>query len=135
MFGIPGRGDYRMQPVFVEDFAAMTVASVEGNEDVLTDAVGPEIYTFMELLETLKMILKSRCLILPLPPTFALAAAKAIGILMGDVMLTSDEVKGLMRNLLVSSRPPSCSTRLSEWVRQNAASVGVRYASELARRR
>jgi hypothetical protein len=71
----------------------------------------------------------------PLPPTFAWAASKIIGAIMGDVILTMDEVKGLMRNLLVSNQPPPCSTRLSEWLRQNADSIGAHYASELARRR
>jgi hypothetical protein len=40
-----------------------------------------------------------------------------------------------MRNLLVSSEPPTCPTRLSEWLRAHADSVGLHYASELARRR
>ncbi|HYB92410.1 MAG TPA: NAD(P)H-binding protein [Candidatus Binataceae bacterium] len=135
VFGMPGRGDYQMQPVFVEDFAALAVESIGGSSDVAIDAVGPETYSFAELLRMLKRILASHCVILPFPPIVALAAARAIGALLGDVMLTADEVKGLMRNLLISSRPPSCSTRLSEWLQQNADSVGVNYASELARRR
>jgi uncharacterized protein YbjT (DUF2867 family) len=135
IFGIPGRGDYRLQPVFVEDFAAKAVESIDGGADVATDAVGPEVYTFAELLKTMVDILRSRCVIVPLPPTVALAAAKAIGMLLGDVVLTADEVKGLMRNLLVSNQPPLCNTRLSDWLRQNADTVGTHYASELARRR
>lgn len=134
-FGMPGRGDYRMQPVFVEDFAAMTVEAIDGTTNVVVDAVGPEIYTFAELLGKIKRMLRSRCAIVPLPPMVALAAAKAIGLVLGDVVLTADEVKGLMRNLLVSNAPPSCSTRLSEWMEKNLASLGARYASELARRR
>lgn len=135
VFGMPGRGDYKMQPVFVEDFAALAVDSTDGDTNVAVDAVGPEIYTFAELLQTVKQIIGSRCLILPLPPLAALAAAKAIGALMGDVMLTADEVKGLMRDLLVSTQPPPCRTRLSDWLKKNAGSVGMNYASELARRR
>jgi uncharacterized protein YbjT (DUF2867 family) len=134
-FGMPGRGDYRMQPVFLEDFAAMAVGAVDDTTNVVADAVGPEIYTFAELLGKLKSVLKSRCAIVPLPPIVALAAAKAIGLVLGDVVLTADEVKGLMRNLLVSHAPPSCSTRLSEWMEKNVDSLGARYASELARRR
>jgi uncharacterized protein YbjT (DUF2867 family) len=135
IFGMPGRGDYKMQPVFVEDFAAMVVGTIDGDANMIADAVGPETYTFAELLSMLKEILRSRCLIMPMPPMMAWAASKAIGAIMGDVVLTIDEVKGLMRNLLVSSKPPTCSTRLSEWSRKNAESIGVRYASELARRR
>jgi NADH dehydrogenase len=54
---------------------------------------------------------------------------------MGDVMITWDEVKGLMAGLLWTASPPAGSTRLSEWARANAEALGVRYASELARRR
>lgn len=135
VFGMPGGGGYRMQPVFVGDFAALAVESIDGSANVAIDAVGPETYTFAELLHTLKRILNSNCIIVPLPPMIALAAAKAIGAVLGDVVLTADEVKGLMRNLLVSTQPPPCSTRLSDWLRQNAASVGAHYESELARRR
>ena len=135
VFGMPGRGDYRIQPVFVEDFAALAVESMDGDSNAAIDAVGPEIYTFAELLQAIKRIIGSRCVIVPMPPFIALAAAKAIGALLGDVMLTADEVKGLMRNLLVSSEPPPCRARLSEWLKKNADSVGMHYASELSRRR
>jgi NADH dehydrogenase len=135
VFGMPGRGDYRIQPVFVEDFAAMAVDSIDRGSNETVDAVGPETFTFAELLQTVKRILKSRCLIVPLPPPIALAAAKAIGALLGDVVLTADEVKGLMRNLLISNEAPTCSTRLSEWLQQNKDLVGASYASELSRRR
>ncbi|MGH7841123.1 MAG: hypothetical protein ACREQD_08320 [Candidatus Binataceae bacterium] len=53
---------------------------------------------------------------------------------MGDITLTRDEVIGLSDDLLVSHAPPAAPTRLSEWLAHNAASLGVRYASELARR-
>ncbi|HEY6419301.1 MAG TPA: NAD(P)H-binding protein [Candidatus Binataceae bacterium] len=135
VFGIPGRGDYRLQPVFIGDFAAKAVESIEGGANVTADVVGPEVYTFAELVKTMKGILRSRCAIVPVPPLMTLAAAKAIGMLLGDVVLTPDEVKGLMRNLLVSNQPPLCNARLSDWLRQNASSVGAHYASELGRRR
>jgi NADH dehydrogenase len=111
LFGMPGRGQYRLQPVFVEDFAALVVKSIEDNASTAVDALGPEIFTFRELLEMMKGILKSRCLIVPLPPIAAWAAPKLIGTFLGDVVLTRDEVKGLMRNLLVSGEPPTCGTR------------------------
>ena len=135
VFGMPGDGGYRMQPVFVEDFAALAVDSIDGSSNIAIDAVGPEIYTFAELLRMMKRTLGSNCRIIPMPPMIALAAAKAIGAVLGDVVLTADEVKGLMRNLLVSTEPPPCTTRLSEWLRQNADSVGAHYESELALRR
>ncbi|MCH6556274.1 MAG: hypothetical protein IH797_06695 [Chloroflexi bacterium] len=50
-----------------------------------------------------------------------------------DVLITSDEVKGLMSNLLVSKGPATAPTRISKWLADNASSVGASYASELAR--
>lgn len=49
------------------------------------------------------------------------------------MVLTADEVRGLMAGLLVSRHPPAGKTRLTDWLRRNAGSVGVNYASELKR--
>ena len=59
--------------------------------------------------------------------------SRLIGRLVNDVMLTREEVDGLMANLLVSKNPPAGKTRLSEWLAENADKVGARYASELGR--
>jgi hypothetical protein len=56
-----------------------------------------------------------------------------LGLVVHDVVLTREEIEGLMANLLVSSQPPMGRTRLSSWLEQNSARVGSRYASELAR--
>jgi len=50
-----------------------------------------------------------------------------------DVLLTREEVAGLMANLLVSAEPPNCVTRCSEWLRRNADHLGSSNASELER--
>jgi NADH dehydrogenase len=64
-----------------------------------------------------------------------LAAAKALGWFLGDVVLTWDEIRALTQELLYTSSAPAGGTRLSEWARQHADSLGLRYASEMARRR
>jgi NADH dehydrogenase len=56
-----------------------------------------------------------------------------VGLLLGDVVLTRDEVAGLMANLLISNEPPTGHTRLSDWLAENADRVGTHYASELRR--
>ena len=40
---IVGSGDYRVQPVFVEDLADLAVRAAESEDDVELDAVGPEV--------------------------------------------------------------------------------------------
>lgn len=50
-------------------------------------------------------------------------------------MITMDEIRGLMGNLLYVQSPPAGGTRLTEWVSEHADTLGIRYSSELARRR
>ena len=59
--------------------------------------------------------------------------ATLAGFMVRDVVLTREEVDGLMAGLLVSSGPPTCKTRFSEWLAQNADRLGRRYTSELER--
>jgi NADH dehydrogenase len=67
------------------------------------------------------------------PPRLAVAAARAVGLLVGDVLLTMDEVRGLRAGLLVSDAEPVGRTSLAHWLYHQRDEVGRRYASELAR--
>jgi hypothetical protein len=51
------------------------------------------------------------------------------------VMLTWDEVKGLMEGRLYVDAPPAGQTHLTGWARRHADTLGRCYTSELARRR
>ena len=57
------------------------------------------------------------------------------GLVVGDVVVTPEEVAGLMQNLLVTDSSPAGRTALSQWILQHRESLGHRYSSELARRR
>ncbi|MEE8443432.1 MAG: NAD(P)H-binding protein [Dehalococcoidia bacterium] len=133
LFVVPGSGDYRLQPVFVEDVAELAVGAAHRNESVTMDAVGPETYTFNELVRLIAGRIHSRARIIHLKPGVALFLARLVSRVVNDVVLTRDEVEGLMSNLLVSDGPPTGQTRLSDWLGENANSVGTRYASELKR--
>ena len=132
VFAIPGDGDYRLQPVFVEDVAEIAVNAGQLNDNMIVDAVGPEIFRYEELIRLIADRVQSKARIIHLKPGLALFLSKFIGYMVKDVVLTRDEVEGLMENLLVSKNPPTGKTRLSEWLTQNA-SIGTSYASELAR--
>ena len=97
----------------------------------MTDAVGPEIFTFNELLGLIARTVHSHTLIMHLNPALVLMLTGVIGKLMGDVVLTPDEVNGLNANPLVPSQPPSGSVRLSDWLAENAEWIGTRYMSEI----
>ena len=49
-------------------------------------------------------------------------------------MITREEIKGLMADLLQVNSRPTGITRLSDWIREHADSLGREYTSELARR-
>jgi uncharacterized protein YbjT (DUF2867 family) len=133
VFGIPGDGRYQIQPIFVEDLADLIVEAVEREDNYVLDAVGPEIFTFEELVKLVGRAIKRPVRILHLPAPVAYVATCMTGWFLRDIVLTWEEYRGLMANLLVSECHPTGKTRLSEWVYQNQDHLGVQYASELAR--
>jgi len=133
VFAIPGDGNYQLQPVFVEDVAGIAVNAGQSNDNVIVDAVGPEIFKYEELIRLIADRVQSKAKIIHLRPGLALFLSKFIGYMVNDVVLTSDEVEGLMANLLVSKNPPTGKTRLSDWLSQHADTIGTKYASELNR--
>ncbi len=133
IFVIPGSGDYRLQPIYVEDLAQLAVEAGQASGDEGIDAVGPEIFSFEELVRTIASEIKSRARIVHLPATLALGCIQGLGLCLGDVVLTRDELTGLMADLLVSTQPARGRTRFSDWLRENSATIGKHYASEIRR--
>ncbi len=128
-----GDGRYPVQPVFVEDIANLAVDAASRTGSSVTDAVGPETFGFESLLRLLAESIGARCRFVHTPPSLGLAMTKLVGMLVRDVVLIRDEVDGLMDGLLKSDSPPTCETKLSDWLRDNAAGLGRRYVSELER--
>jgi NADH dehydrogenase len=133
VFGVPGSGSYRLRPVSVEDVADICVRTEAAGDDQFIDAVGPEIFTFEELLRTIARTIGRRVAFIHVPTTMALAAAAGIGRLVGDVVATRDELAGLMAELVTTDGPPTGSRILTEWLAENSATIGTRYASEVSR--
>jgi NADH dehydrogenase len=133
VFAVPGSGDYRVQPIFVEDLAEIAVSAGQEDENIIIDAVGPETFTFDALVRLIADKLHRRARIVHVRPGLVLCLARLIGCIVGDVVLTRDEIGGLMANLLVSREPATGQTRLSQWLAENATALGAGYASELKR--
>jgi NADH dehydrogenase len=133
IFAIPGDGEYPMQPIFVEDYARLAVKLGSEVEDCTLDAVGPDVYSFNQMVELIAGSLGRRPWLVHLPPSLVLPLSGIIGWWMKDVTLTWDEYHGLSAGLLFSSQAPTGSTRLADWLTENASQVGSRYASELER--
>ncbi|MCP4140024.1 MAG: NAD(P)H-binding protein [Chloroflexi bacterium] len=131
VFGLLGSGRYSLQPIFVEDYADIAVEMAMHGENIVTDAVGPDIFTFKEMVELVAKQIGRPARLIKMPPKLALWASQIIGAFVGDVVLTQDEVDGLMAGLLVSSEPPRAKTHLADWLKEKKDSVGMKYASEM----
>ncbi len=133
VFAIPGDGRYRIRPIYVEDMARLITNAVDQKENAVLDAVGPETFTFEELVNEIAAQLQRRIRLVHVPMQLAYLATRVAGWLVRDVVLTWEEYKGLMDDLLAPAGPSSGETRLSEWLAANREHVGRRYASEVAR--
>jgi NADH dehydrogenase len=135
VFGIPGDGRYRVQPVHVDDVADLCIRLGSADEIVEMDACGPETFTFDELVRLVKSAVRSRALVAHMPVTIVLAATRLLGLMVRDVVLTRDEIRELTESLLTSAanRDGTTPTRFSDWLSANADDVGRRWSSELQR--
>lgn len=133
VFAIPGDGKYQVRPIYVGDMARLLAEGVEGREDSVTDAVGPESFSFEELVRVIALSVGRRGRLVHVPKALAYVSTLTMGWVMRDVVLTWEEYEGLMGNLLASDAPAAGTTRLSEWLAENAKTVGRNYASEVAR--
>jgi nucleoside-diphosphate-sugar epimerase len=133
VFALPGSGGYPVQPVHVDDLARICEQSTHIAGDAIMDAAGPEVMTFGELVRAVRSAVGARSPILHLPPAAMSAAARALSLLVHDVVLTTDEISGLTAGLLISHDPPLGRIAFSEWLAENSHSIGRSYANELQR--
>lgn len=133
VFPIAGSGRYRVQPVFAEDLAEIAIEAAAGPPGGTIDAIGPETFTFEQLVKLIAEQLDERPWIVKVPPSLCILGGRLLGVFLRDVLLTRDELRGLMDERLTSPQPPNGTTRFSDWLHANRAVVGRRYASELAR--
>jgi nucleoside-diphosphate-sugar epimerase len=133
VFGIPGDGRYRLQPMHIKDHAGLQIAVGSEPGNVIVDSAGPEIFTFDELVHLLRRAMNLRTLVVHLPPVLAMAGATVAGRLVGDMLLTRDELDDLTHDILVSHEAPRGTTRLTDWLPLHRDEVGRHYASEIER--
>jgi nucleoside-diphosphate-sugar epimerase len=132
-FLIPGDGSYCIQPIYIEDLADLAVEGVYRKDNYVIDAVGPDSYTFKELVQLIGEKIRAKRPIISVPPRLALLSAQFLSLFIGDVILTPEEVEGLMVNLLVSKQPARGKTAFKDWLEENKFTLGTKYASEIKR--
>jgi NADH dehydrogenase len=135
-FGVFGDGQYKLQPIFVDDFAALAIEKGHSNENEIINAIGPETFTYRELVSTIAQIISGKKLpIFSTPDIVGFMLGRLIGFFTGDVVITKEEIAGLKSNLLYVDSQPTGTTRLTDWLYEHRKTVGTRYANELSRRK
>jgi NADH dehydrogenase len=133
VFPIPGSGAYPVQPVHIDDLARICTDVAPVGESRVIDAAGPQTMPFAELVALIRRATGARAPVVHVPSPIMALAGRALGLLTRDVVLTPDEIEGLMAGLLVSHQPPLGQISFSDWLHDNRASVGRKYANELER--
>ena len=133
VFPVFGKGDYKVQPVYAEDLADLAVAAGFRSGSFVADAAGPETFTFEELLRLLAKAVGARVRLVHTLPSLGFALTRLVGLLLRDVVLTRDEVDGLMAGLLTSDAAPAGTARLAGWLENNPYILGRQYVSEFWR--
>jgi uncharacterized protein YbjT (DUF2867 family) len=135
VFGVFGDGQYRLQPIHVDDLASLAVEQGKRRENVVINAIGPESFTYRELVAKIGQLIGKPRPIISVPPWLGYAVGWLLGSFVGDVVITKEEIEGLMADLLHVDAPYAGHTVLTDWTRSHADALGRSYTSELARRK
>jgi uncharacterized protein YbjT (DUF2867 family) len=133
-FGVFGSGNYRLQPIYVDDLAQSAARKVEGGSDEVVEALGPETFTYRELVARVRSALGLKRPIISVSPDLGYWGCRLVGLLVGDVVITREEIRGLMEGRLFVDAPPLGATKLTEWIERHRDTLGLHYTSEMARR-
>lgn len=133
VFAVAGDGFYRLRPVHVDDVARLCIEVGEASSGKIIEAVGPETFTFEEMVGVVRDAVGSRARLVRLPSRVVVVLSRVVGMAVRDVLLTAEELAGLMAELAVTEGPATGQVVFSEWVAAHADRLGIRYASELGR--
>ncbi len=135
VFGVFGDGRDKIQPMHVDDFAGVAVEQALSERDgTIVDCVGPETFEYRGLVGAVAEAIDVRRPIVRVGANTGYLVSKALNPFVNDVIITREEIDGLMRGLLWSEQPSPGTTVLTRWAREHRDSLGRRYASEVGRR-
>jgi len=134
VFGVFGDGSYWIQPIYVDDLARLAVEQGQDLTNRIINAIGPETFTYRDLVHTIGTIIGKNRPIISVSPSLGYWIGWILGKLMGDILITRDEITGLMQERLYTYSPPVGTTCLTDWAKEHASTLGLHYASELKRR-
>ncbi|HEY3915538.1 MAG TPA: NAD-dependent epimerase/dehydratase family protein [Verrucomicrobiae bacterium] len=132
--GVFGAGDYKLQPIYVDDLAEIASRKIGDDQNEIINAIGPETFTYRELVETVRESLGVKTRIVGVSPELGYWGCRLLGFFLRDVIITREEIRGLMEGRLYVDSPSASTTKLSEWIDQHKETLGLNYTSEIARR-
>jgi uncharacterized protein YbjT (DUF2867 family) len=133
VFAIAGSGAYRVRPVHVDDLARICIEAANSSKNVTIDAVGPESMTFEEMVRAIRRAVGSRSVIVHLPRLMLLTIARFLGVFLRDELMSADELRGLMDELVSTDGTATGSQSFKEWIERNSETLGRSYVSEMKR--
>ncbi len=133
VFAVGGRGDYRIRGIHVADLAELCVDLGSQRHDSVTDAVGPDRPTFLELVGWIRDAVGSRSQLVRVPGVVVPPLARMLGALLHDVLLTADEYRAMSDGLADTDGPATGTTSLSHWLVDHRDTLGLTYANEIDR--
>jgi uncharacterized protein YbjT (DUF2867 family) len=133
VFLVPAGGRYAIQPVSVDEVAELAVGLAGSGDNAEVDAAGPDVYSFAELVASVRNAVGARSRVVRCPPAAVVLAARAGSLLSGDTLVGREELAALRDDLLVSSEPPRGTARLEDWLGEHAATLGRSFVSERRR--
>lgn len=134
-FGVFGDGEYKLQPIYVEDLAELAVSEGKNRENKIIDAIGPETFSYRELVATISELIGKKRKIVNMSPRIGYWGGWVVSKIVGDVLITKEEIEGLSANLLYTKSQPAGKTKLTDWIKKHADQLGKVYANELKRRK
>jgi uncharacterized protein YbjT (DUF2867 family) len=132
--GVFGAGEYRLQPIYVDDLARTAAEKVSQDRDEVLEAIGPETFTYRDLVASVSSAIGVKRPIISVSPGLGYWSCRLVGLFVGDVVITREEIRGLMDGRLYVDAPPLGTTKLTEWIDRHRDTLGRQYTSEMARR-
>jgi uncharacterized protein YbjT (DUF2867 family) len=132
-FAIGDGGGYRVRPIHVGDLARLCVELGARTDNVTIDAVGPESVTFKEMVTAIRTATGSHAILVPAPGWLIPPLSAALGTVLRDVLLTTEEYQAMKTGLADSTAPATGQRSLSGWIAAHGAELGRTYANELKR--
>lgn len=133
VFAIGDRGRYQIRPVHTDDPARLCVEKGAERHDSMTDAVGPERPTFVEIVTSIRDALRSRARIVHEPGPTVPVLSRLLSLALRDVLLTGEEYQAMAAGLADTDGPATAPTALSGWLAGHSCELGLHDANELHR--